>query len=410
MICPICKTEYNGNFCPKGCNSPYVKKGKQKLGFVIAFTIISIIVFIVSFIISMIILAVINSESDSIIIDTPIEIILFFAPFSVPLIMACIGVYLRNKKFPELNHSNLYNSNNTNPKISTNRKKRERMAADLYLQLRRYADIAVRSESAEEFVKNWDNMMATLSHLCLYEGHVKCLNGSPNRDLQNKRWEFQDHLHDAIQRSKDHAIKNIKQFYNPINKIDVYKQFLEDMLAIHNRCDEANEEFLSRMVLEVKTVAGVIDEEGPEQENAPVDTNLPTSFNSIDNMEGHEFEFWCASLLNACGFNNVNLTKSSGDQGVDILAEKSGIKYAIQCKCYSSDLGNKPIQEVHAGKSVYNCHVGVVMTNRHFTKGGKELAETTGTLLWDRDKLKEFYQTSIINQQEEITIPDNTNV
>ena len=115
------------------------------------------------------------------------------------------------------------------------------------------------------------------------------------------------------------------------------------------------------------------------------DKNVTTE--NFDNLEGLEFENWCANLLRNNGFINVGVTRASGDQGVDILAEKGEIKYAIQCKCYSSDLGNSPIQEVHAGKSMYNCHVGVVMTNRHFTSGAKELAEATGVLLWDREKL-----------------------
>lgn len=112
-----------------------------------------------------------------------------------------------------------------------------------------------------------------------------------------------------------------------------------------------------------------------------------TTLENFDNFEGLEFENWCANLLRKNGFYNVEVTKASGDQGVDILAEKNEIKYAIQCKCYSSDLGNSPVQEVHAGKSMYNCHVGAVMTNRYFTSGAKELAKATGVLLWDRDKL-----------------------
>lgn len=110
----------------------------------------------------------------------------------------------------------------------------------------------------------------------------------------------------------------------------------------------------------------------------------------IDVMEGHEFEHWCADLLKKSGFTDVEVTKGSGDQGVDVIAVKDGIRYAIQCKCYSSDLGNKPVQEVHAGKVMYKCQVGVVMTNRHFTAGAKELADATGVLLWDRDKLEEM--------------------
>ena len=32
------------------------------------------------------------------------------------------------------------------------------------------------------------------------------------------------------------------------------------------------------------------------------------------------------------------------------------------------------------------------MTNRYFTKGAKELAEKTRTILWDRDRLEEMLE------------------
>ena len=109
-------------------------------------------------------------------------------------------------------------------------------------------------------------------------------------------------------------------------------------------------------------------------------------------MDGHAFENWCAELLKQTGFTEVEVTPGSGDQGVDILAVKEGVYYAIQCKCYSSDLGNTPIQEVYAGKEMYNCQVGAVMTNRHFTEGARKLAEKTRVLLWDRNKLIELLE------------------
>lgn len=114
---------------------------------------------------------------------------------------------------------------------------------------------------------------------------------------------------------------------------------------------------------------------------------------SVDSMSGYDFEHWCAKLLRRLSFSSVEVTQASGDQGVDVLAEKGGVRYAIQCKCYSSDIGNHSVQEVHAGKSMYNCHVGVVMTNRYFTPAAKELARITGTLLWDRDALLEMLES-----------------
>lgn len=110
----------------------------------------------------------------------------------------------------------------------------------------------------------------------------------------------------------------------------------------------------------------------------------------IDAMEGHEFEHFIANLLRKLGYENVEVTRGSGDQGVDVLAEKDGVRYAIQCKCYSSDLGNTPVQEVNTGKTIYHCHVGVVVTNRYFTQGAKDAAKATGTLLWDRNRLQQM--------------------
>lgn len=109
----------------------------------------------------------------------------------------------------------------------------------------------------------------------------------------------------------------------------------------------------------------------------------------VDVMEGHDFEHWGADLLRDLGFTKVEVTRGSGDQGVDILAEKDGIRYAVQCKRYHSPLGNKPVQEIHAGKEMYQCQIGAVMTNRYFTPSGREIAEKTGVLLWDRDWLRD---------------------
>ena len=116
----------------------------------------------------------------------------------------------------------------------------------------------------------------------------------------------------------------------------------------------------------------------------------PEDISCVDGMDGHKFEYFCASLLRKNGFTNVEVTPGSGDQGVDILAEKGGVKYAIQCKNYASPLSNTPVQEVNAGKIFYGCHVGVVMTNSTFTLGAKELAKATGVLLWNREVVQEM--------------------
>ena len=108
----------------------------------------------------------------------------------------------------------------------------------------------------------------------------------------------------------------------------------------------------------------------------------------MDEMEGHDFEYYCADLLKNDGFLNVEVTKGSGDFGVDILAERDGISYAFQCKCYDKPIGVKAVQEIYAGRDYYNRMVGVVITNQYYTQPAVELAEKLKIVLWDRDYIE----------------------
>ena len=107
----------------------------------------------------------------------------------------------------------------------------------------------------------------------------------------------------------------------------------------------------------------------------------------VDLMDGIEFENFVATLLKRNGYADVEVTKASGDYGVDILAKKDGKKIAFQCKCYSSNLGVKPVQEVYSGGKMYNAHKFVVVTNAYFTKNAVALANQLGVELWSRDYL-----------------------
>lgn len=115
----------------------------------------------------------------------------------------------------------------------------------------------------------------------------------------------------------------------------------------------------------------------------------------LDDMEGHEFEYYCANLLEQKGFLEVEVTKGSGDFGIDVLAQKDGITYAIQCKCYSSPVGVKAIQEAYAGRDYYDCMVGVVLTNQYFTTPAVQAAKKLKIVLWDRG-----YLESMIDEAE----------
>lgn len=112
----------------------------------------------------------------------------------------------------------------------------------------------------------------------------------------------------------------------------------------------------------------------------------------IDLMEGHDFERYCAALLRQHGFQEVEVTRGSGDYGIDILAEKDGVTYAIQCKCHASPVGVKAVQEAYAGRDFYDRMVGAVLTNQYFTQPAVEAAKKLKILLWDRGYLESMME------------------
>ena len=112
----------------------------------------------------------------------------------------------------------------------------------------------------------------------------------------------------------------------------------------------------------------------------------------LDEMEGLDFEYYCAELLRNRGFIEGEVTKSSGDYGIDILAEKEGVTYAIQCKRYNGPVGVKAVQEAYAGRDFYDRMVGCVLTNQYFTQPAVDAAQKLKILLWDRDYLEEMIE------------------
>ena len=111
--------------------------------------------------------------------------------------------------------------------------------------------------------------------------------------------------------------------------------------------------------------------------------HLRGSDDPFEDMHGDEFEDFCVNLLEHRGFEDVSKTPASHDYGIDIFAQKDGITYAIQCKCYSDTVGIKAVQEAYAGKDYYDCMVAVVMTNQTFSTPANDFAKKLKVLLWD---------------------------
>jgi len=108
-----------------------------------------------------------------------------------------------------------------------------------------------------------------------------------------------------------------------------------------------------------------------------------------DKMSAKDYELYCANLLNQSGWNS-RLTKGSGDQGVDIIAEHGFYKAVFQCKKYTRPVGNAAVQEVIAGMHYEKANVAAVVTNSTFTISARQLANTANIFLLHNTELPEF--------------------
>jgi restriction system protein len=107
---------------------------------------------------------------------------------------------------------------------------------------------------------------------------------------------------------------------------------------------------------------------------------------TVDAMTGVEFERYVAAVLRGLGYV-VELTKATGDFGVDLIATRDGVRTAVQCKRQSRVVNGAAIQQVVAGAAVHECEATMVVSNHRYTRAAEQLADVHGCLLVDRTRL-----------------------
>lgn len=144
---------------------------------------------------------------------------------------------------------------------------------------------------------------------------------------------------------------------------------------------------------------------------------LDLTIEQIDCMgtgDGRAFEDYIANLYRAQGLEAYTTTElremgklplsvmnqsGVGEQGVDVVVfvktAEGKKKIIIQCKHYSSNVGNKAVQEITSAMRLYEAHKAVVITNRYFTKPAKNLALANDVLLIGRNELPNLVKTAV---------------
>ncbi|MGV6812843.1 MAG: restriction endonuclease [Brevirhabdus sp.] len=205
-----------------------------------------------------------------------------------------------------------------------------------------------------------------------------------NRDYLRRRFLERQRFLDSVDRHKASLVRNLER---AIRKND-YGAVVSDST------DEALSEFYASIDLDYSLISA---EEASalvfEQLDYHREKELAADFDSTKlPFDGHSFEKWVADALRGFGWQ-VEVTSASGDQGIDVIAEQAGRKLGLQCKLYSSAVGNKAVQEAHSGKAFYGLDAVGVMTNASFTSSARDLASVTGVKLLSHHDIPGLMET-----------------
>ena len=102
-----------------------------------------------------------------------------------------------------------------------------------------------------------------------------------------------------------------------------------------------------------------------------------------DGRRVREFTAFCASLLKKNGYENVAVLPEAGGHGIDLIAVRDKVRFAVQCRCDSLPVDCSAIREAAAGRNYHGAHVGIVMTDGSFAEDAREPAKRSGVVLWD---------------------------
>lgn len=110
---------------------------------------------------------------------------------------------------------------------------------------------------------------------------------------------------------------------------------------------------------------------------------------NMDELSGYEFESLLAKLFSKMGYK-TEITKGSGDFGIDVIADNGITRIGIQAKCYvGHKVGNDAVQQAISGKEYYGLDKAMVITNSYFTQSAIQQAKGSKVTLWNRDNLLE---------------------
>jgi len=202
--------------------------------------------------------------------------------------------------------------------------------------------------------------------------------------LKRKQLRYVDYYGDLIEEDWEREVQNfVKSKYNYILNefIENTPNLLEKELRKVNKLEEYRSLDYVYLYIMLKV------ESYSEVES--VDSSNEDTTDDI--TDGYQYELVTKEMFALLDWETL-VTPKSGDQGADLIIEKYGLKFVVQCKFYNNPVGNKAVQEVIAAKGFYDAWGAIVVTNSDYTKSARQLAESHGVILLHDSQILEWSQ------------------
>lgn len=108
---------------------------------------------------------------------------------------------------------------------------------------------------------------------------------------------------------------------------------------------------------------------------------------SLMQLSPYEFEHAVAAVLRAAGYTDVEVTRGSGDRGIDVVGvDLTGQRTVVQCKRYVGKVGGPAVRNLAGSRVQAGAARAMLVTTARFTREAYEASRLTGVDLMDGEQ------------------------
>ncbi len=119
----------------------------------------------------------------------------------------------------------------------------------------------------------------------------------------------------------------------------------------------------------------------------------------LDNLSPQKLRYLMLYLLGWLGYKEIienepvedeekkNVDRNKGYEGVDILIEKDGTRFAVLVEKRERGVGQRVFKKLENAMDKYNCEKGIIINNGEFDNPDREAAGYGDIELWGRERI-----------------------